>query len=161
MKIAMGADINGFHLKEEIKAYLEELGHEITDMSTLSEDTPVKYYDIVEGVAHGVQNKDYERGILFCGTGMGVGILANKYQGIYAACVETYWGAVKSRAINNANVLTMGGWIMGARRGREIAEAWLNTNLGDGLEDFRKPLVQANTGKLAEFEAELFKNQGK
>ena len=124
MRVALGSDKSGFLLKEAIKTYLTEQGIEFEDMGT-----PV--------VARAVQSGKFDRGILICGTGMGMSLVANKFDGIYAACVESVYGAKMCRAINNANILTMGGWIIGPEMGVEMVKAFLNTGFTQDLEPWR------------------------
>lgn len=156
MKIIMGADINGFTLKEAVKEFLLENGHEITDVGVMDKTSPIPYFEVVQKVAKKIQSGEYERGILCCGTGMGVSILANKFKGIYAACVESFYAAKQCRAVNNANVLTMGGWMIGEKLGCDITKVFLNTELGEDLEDFRKKNVINATKKIKEIEEDLF-----
>ena len=120
MKVALGSDKSGFVLKEAIKAYFTEQQIAFEDMGTLVLDQGKPYYEVAPVVARAVQTGDFDRGILICGTGMGMSLVANKFQGIYAACAESVYSAKMCRAINNANILTMGGWIIGPEMGIEI-----------------------------------------
>lgn len=95
------------------------------------------YYEAAPVVARAVQSGQFDRGILICGTGMGMSLVANKFDGIYAACVESVYGAKMCRAINNANILTMGGWIIGPEMGVEMVKAFLNTGFTQDLEPWR------------------------
>ena len=120
MRVALGSDKSGFLLKEAIKTYLTEQGIEFEDMGTQDLEHGKPYYEAAPVVARAVQSGKFDRGILICGTGMGMSLVANKFDGIYAACVESVYGAKMCRAINNANILTMGGWIIGP----EMAWKW-------------------------------------
>ena len=140
MKIIMGADFGGYDLKQAIKADLLAQGYEITD---LCPDGPMPYQDAAVQVAQGVQSKSFDRGIVICGTGMGVSIIANKFRGVYAALCESVYTARRSRAINNTNVLCMGGFVVGHVLGCEMANAWLQAEYLQGL----KPQEVQRCGK--------------
>ena len=108
MKIAMGADHAGFDLKESIKKELESLGYEILDCGTASGDLKVDYPDWGFKTAESVASHKAEMGILFCGTGIGMSIVANKVNGIRASLCHDHFTAEMSRKHNNANVLVIG-----------------------------------------------------
>ena len=91
-KIIIGADDSGFTLKEAVKEYLIKNGYEVTDVGTLSLDEPVVYYEVGRRVAKEVADKKFERGLLFCGTGMGVSLVANKFPGVYCGLCESVFG---------------------------------------------------------------------
>ena len=137
MKVALGSDKSGFLLKEAIKTYLTEQGIEFEDMGTQDLEHGKPYYEAAPVVARAVQSGKFDRGILICGTGMGMSLVANKFDGIYAACVESVYGAKMCRAINNANILTMGGWIIDPEMGVEMVKAFLNTGFTQDLEPWR------------------------
>ena len=101
-KIIIGSDKSGFQLKEAVKAHLVEAGYEVTDAGSQSEENAMFYYEAAENVAPRVGGGEFEKGILICGTGMGMSIVANKHKGVYAAVCENTYAAEKSRAINNA-----------------------------------------------------------
>lgn len=90
-KIIIGSDKSGFQLKEAVKAHLVEAGYEVTDAGSQSEENAMFYYEAAENVAPRVGGGEFEKGILICGTGMGMSIVANKHKGVYAAvCENTY-----------------------------------------------------------------------
>ena len=93
MKIAIGSDKSGFNAKEAIKAYLLEAGVDFDDLGTLDADQPMPYYAVADKVAPLVQNGTYDRAILICGTGAGMGVVANKYKGVYAVACEGVYSA--------------------------------------------------------------------
>lgn len=130
MKIAIGADHGGYLHKEEIKKFLSNQGHEVTDFGTDSENS-VDYNDYALKVAYGVRDKKYDRGILVCGTGVGMSIMANKVEGIRAALVHDLFTAEATRLHNNSNVLTMGGRIVSIEKAVEIADVWVNTEFSN------------------------------
>lgn len=143
MKIAIGADISGFELKEAIRKYLEEKGIEYEDFGTKDEENQVEYYDIVPKVAPKIQSGEYDRAILFCGTGMGMAQIANSYKGIRAAVCESLYAAKLCRAINDSNILTMGGFLVAPNLGIQMTEAFLNTEITEGMGDFHDFLLEA------------------
>jgi ribose 5-phosphate isomerase B len=136
-KIFIGSDKSGFALKEAIKHYLYENNYEAEDIGTIDEENAVPFFEVAEKGAKLIQNKTYERGILICGTGMGMSIVANKHEGVYGAACESVYAAEKCRAINDANILCMGGWIIAPIMGVEMAKAFLNTKFTENLEDWR------------------------
>lgn len=143
-KMLIGSDKSGFELKEAVKAHLIELGYEVEDCGTTDPEKAMAYYEVAPVGAKKVSDGAYEKAILICGTGMGMAVVANKFPGVYAAVCENTYAAEKARAINNANVLTMGGWITGTVVGCEIVDKFLNTEFLQGLEDWRqKNLIKA------------------
>lgn len=131
MKIALGADHGGIHLKETIKIFLTEQGFEVTDFGTHSEES-VDYPDIAELVAKAVAAGEYDRGILICGTGIGIGIAANKVKGIRAALCHDCFSAKASREHNDANILTMGERVIGPGLALSIVDIWVHTEFSGG-----------------------------
>ena len=125
MKIALGADHGGFELKEEIKKYLETSGYEVKDFGTYSTES-CDYPDIALPVAEAVAAKEFEFGILICGTGIGIGISANKVPGIRAALCSDTFSAHATREHNNANILTMGQRVVGPGLAIDIVKTFLN-----------------------------------
>jgi ribose 5-phosphate isomerase B len=126
MRIAIGADHAGFGLKEEIRKTLSDLGLSVEDFGTKSSDS-VDYPDFAERVARLVAAGEFDRGILVCGTGIGMAIAANKIPGIRAATVTDVEMARLSREHNDANVLAIGGRILERKRALEIVRAFLET----------------------------------
>ena len=112
MKIALGADHGGWELKEAIKPLLQELGHEIQDFGTYDENS-VDYPEFGEAVASAVAEGKADRGILVCGTGIGMCMVANKHPGIRAALCHDLYTARLSREHNDANILVLGGRVVG------------------------------------------------
>lgn len=136
-KLFIGSDKSGFLLKETIKQYLIEQNYTVSDIGTLEEDKPLPFFEVAQKGATLIQNKEFERGILICGTGMGMSIVANKHEGVYAAACESVYAAEKCRAINDANVLCMGGWVIAPIMGLEMTKIFLNTAFTQNLEDWR------------------------
>lgn len=155
-KIVLGSDKSGFILKETIKAHLIEQGYEVEDCGTLDEEKPMPYFEVAPIVAKKIQDKEYEKAILICGTGMGMSIVANKFKGVYTAVVENTYAAEKSRAINNANIVAMGGWITGTIVGCDIVDAFLNTEFTEGLEPWRQDFLKNAYSKVQEIEDGIY-----
>lgn len=129
--LAIGSDHGGFRLKEDIKTYLTEQGVTFRDFGTFSNES-VDYPDISRAVAEAVAKGECERGIILCGTGIGVSIAANKVHGIRAALCHDTFSARMSREHNDANILTMGERVIGAGLARDIVNIWLKTEFAGG-----------------------------
>lgn len=136
MKVAIGADHGGFKLKAELTELLQELGIDYTDFGTYSSDS-IDYPDVAIPVAEAVANGEFDRGILICGTGIGIGIAANKVKGIRAALVHDTFSAKATRQHNNSNILTMGERVIGTGLARDIAQIWLETEFEGGRHENR------------------------
>ena len=131
MKLAIGSDHGGFRLKEAIKTYLLAHDYEVTDFGTESEDS-CDYPDFALPVAEAVAKGEYDRGILICGTGIGIGIVANKVKGVRAALCHDTFSAEACRNHNDANILTMGERIVGEGLALKIVETFLNSEFEGG-----------------------------
>ena len=131
MKIAVGSDHRGYESKEQIKNIVAQLGHEVVDFGTAS-NNPVDYPDVAYLAAKAVVNNQAERAILACGTGIGMCIAANKVMGIRAALCHDELSAQISRDHNDANVLCISGDLIGEVLLRKIVEVWLSTPFGGG-----------------------------
>ena len=138
MKIAIGSDKSGFAVKEAIKAFLTEQGADFADLGTTDLEHVHTYYEVAGTVAPLVQSGEYDRAILICGTGAGMNVVSNKFKGVYAVACEGVYSAKMARAINNANILCMGGWIVGPEMAIEMVKAFLTTEWCQDLEDWRK-----------------------
>lgn len=132
MKIVIGSDHFGYPLKEDLKVRLQELGHEPVDLGCGSPSEPVDYPDIAVAVADVIARGDYERGILICGTGIGMAIVANKIPGVRAACCHDLYSAERARKSNDAQILTMGAQIVGFALGRQLLDHWLASEFAGG-----------------------------
>ncbi len=129
--IALGSDHAGYHLKGTIKAHLQKAGLPFTDFGTFDEES-VDYPDYAFYVGKAVANGECEKGILVCGTGIGIGIAANKIPGIRAALCHDLFSAQASREHNDANILTMGARIISEDLALEIVDTWLKTEFAGG-----------------------------
>ncbi len=131
MKIIVGADHAGFELKDHIRQVLERLGHEVTDVGTHSADS-VDYPDYAREVAEAVQAGRFDRGVLVCGTGLGMCIAANRFSGVRAAAPRTEFEAALSREHNDANVLCLGGRVQTPQLAESVLHTWLETDFAGG-----------------------------
>ena len=128
MKIAIGSDHAGYRLKQVIISEVKELGHEITDLGAFTDERPAEDYHYTgAAVAQAVASGSYERGIVICGTGIGISIAANKVPGAYAALCNDLFTAQMSREHNDANILALGARIVGEGLAKEIVRIWLAT----------------------------------
>jgi ribose 5-phosphate isomerase B len=131
VRIAIGSDHAGYGLKEELKGHLKELGHEVEDLGTHSEE-PADYPPICARVARAVRDGEADRGIVLGGSGQGEQISANKVRGVRAALCNDLFTARLSREHNDANVLSMGARIVAPALAREILRTWLETGFDGG-----------------------------
>ena len=156
MKIAIGSDRSGFAVKEAVKAYLTEAGIEFDDLGTQDLDNAVPYYAVADAAAPRVQAGEYDRAVLICGTGAGMCVVSNKYKGVYAVACEGVYSAKMARAINNANVLCMGGWIAGPEMAIEMVKAFLETEWCQDLEDWRKENMKKFAVQVSAIEDKIY-----
>lgn len=141
LKIAIGSDHGGFELKAKIAEYLESKGIEIKDFGTFTNES-CDYPVFAKEVAIEVANGSFDRGILICGTGIGVSIVANKVKGIRAAlCFDTFC-AKMSREHNNANILCLGQRVLSQDLALEIVDIWLKTDFEGGRHQRRVDLIE-------------------
>lgn len=131
MKIAISSDHGGNNLRKEIMSLLDELQISYEDFGPKSDDS-VDYPDYARPVADGVASGKFDRGILICGTGIGMSIAANKVKGIRCALVHDVFSAKATRCHNDSNVLAMGERVIGPGLAGEIVKAWLNTDFEGG-----------------------------
>ena len=131
MKIAVGSDHGGFELKELIIRFLEEMGQEVESVGCHSLDS-VDYPDFADKVCGAIQEGRCERGILVCGTGIGMSIAANRHRDIRAALCHESFTARMSREHNNANVLCLGERVIGTEIALDIVKAWVETEFSGG-----------------------------
>lgn len=129
--IIMGADHFGLPLKNAIRDYLVKLGYEVVDRG-VNNDTPVDYPDVGAMVAEEVGEGKFERGILVCGTGAGMAIVANKVPGVRAVCVNDPYTAERAVASNNAQIITFGAQITGSVVAEKLIDVWLGSEYKGG-----------------------------
>jgi ribose 5-phosphate isomerase B len=152
MNIAIGADEAAFELKEKIITHLSNMGHEVKDYGVYDAN-PILYPDIALRVATAVVSGKYERGIILCGTGIGMAITANKVPGIRAAVCHDPYSAERSRKSNNCQIMTMGSRVVGEELAKMIVNIWLNSEFQGG----------GSTSKVARMEEidQQFRIEGK
>ncbi len=131
MKLAIASDHAGFALKEEVTKYLVSKGHSVEDFGCYEEES-CDYPDFAQPLCEAVLASICERGILICGTGLGMSYTANRYSGIRAALCVTPYMAEMSRAHNDANVLVLGSRVIDGAAARDIIEVWLKTPFEGG-----------------------------
>ncbi|HID98481.1 MAG TPA: ribose 5-phosphate isomerase B [Thermodesulfobacteriaceae bacterium] len=141
MKIAIGSDHGGFLLKERTRKLVEQMGHQVHDAgcySTDSVDYPVQGRKVAELVASGA----YERGILICGTGIGMSMVANRTPGIRATLCHELFTARMSREHNDSNILCMGERVIGPGIAEEVVRIWLSTSFAGGRHRRRLDMLE-------------------
>lgn len=131
MKISMGSDHGAFAMKEHLKQYLTEQGHQVVDCGTYSTDS-CDYADFAKAAAQLVASGDCDRGIVMCTTGIGISIAANKVRGIRCALCSEPYSAEMTRRHNDANMLAMGGALIGSNMADRIVDVFLNTEFEGG-----------------------------
>jgi ribose 5-phosphate isomerase B len=142
MQIGVACDHGGFELKEELKPFLKSLGAEPMDMGTFSEES-VDYPDFGVLLAEKVSRGELEKGILICGTGIGMSMVANKFPRVRAALANDLYSSRCSREHNDANILIIGGRIVGKELAKEIVKVWLETPFAGGRHKRRLEKVEA------------------
>ncbi|MEK6775406.1 MAG: ribose 5-phosphate isomerase B [bacterium] len=142
MKIAIGADHGGFDLKKTIVGILKALGHDVTDFGCHGTES-VDYPDFAEKVAIGVSEGIFERGILICGTGIGMSMAANRFPNVRCALCHNLYTARLSREHNDANILAMGGRVIGAGIAAEMVKVFLETAFEGGRHTRRLDKINA------------------
>ena len=147
--MVIGADPFAYGLKKAVAQHLKNRGVEVMDMDSYAE-TP--YYEVAEKAAREISAGNADGAVLFCGTGAGMAIVANKICGVRAVCVESVFAAKKAKAINDANAITMGAMIIGEAMACEMVDAWLDTKFAEGFEQLREFLESAR-GQVGKIDA--------
>ena len=132
MIIAIGSDDAGYSLKEVIKGYLASKDIDIKDFGAVSECDPTLYPETAKNVATAVAEKRYDRGILICGTGIGMCIVANKIGGVRAALCHDTYSAERARKSNDAQIITLGARVIGSELAKKIIDEWLGSDFAGG-----------------------------
>jgi ribose 5-phosphate isomerase B len=157
MKIAIASDLSGFPLKEEIVAHLKaKEGVEVIDFGIPSADQPKPYFEQAPKVCEAILSGQAEKGILICGTGQGMAIVANKHKGIYACVVDDIFSGERAKIVNDANVITMGGWITAPFVAKEIVDGWLAMHFTQKME-FKKDFLTNALNQVKAIEAKNFR----
>lgn len=165
-EILVGADFAGFPLKEAVVAHLKDYGWKVTDIGVKKdsnpEDTDLMFHRIGLRVGAMIAEKEFERALIFCGTGMGIHIAASKCPGVHSGVVESVPAALRAITGNGVNVLAMGAFYVAPKMGCDIADAYLQHDLGDGYEwwpnfyEFHKLAID----ELNAFEYDKYKKNG-
>ena len=144
--IVISSDHNGVEDKEQLKTYLKGEGYRVIDIGPYTPEVSVDYVDYAAQLSTIVSNKEADRGILLCGTGVGMSIVANRYPGVRAVLAHNELTAVKSRDHNYSNVLCLGSWLSSQIEMREMSKMWLDEAWGEGRHIKRVTKIDANTG---------------
>lgn len=151
MSIAIGCDEAAYDLKEKIKRFIEDKGFEVEDYGVY-DTTPVLYPDIAVMVAKAIAQGKHERGILLCGTGIGMAIAANKVPGIRAAVCHDPFSAERSRKSNDAQIMTLGARVVGEELAKSLVTIWLES-------EFQGGGSTSKVNKIAEYENEFLNSK--
>jgi rfaE bifunctional protein nucleotidyltransferase chain/domain len=144
--IVISSDHNGVEDKEQLKSYLKGEGYRVIDIGPYTPEVSVDYVDYAAQLSTIVSNKEADRGILLCGTGVGMSIVANRYPGVRAVLAHNELTAVKSREHNDSNVLCLGSWLSSQIEMREMSKMWLDEAWGEGRHIKRITKIDVNTG---------------
>ena len=158
IKLSIASDLSGFPLREAIVKHLNEKYAdtiEVIDFGIESADKPKPYFEQAPKVAKSVQSGESQKGILICGTGQGMAIVANKHKDVYASVVDSVFSGERSKIINNANVITMGGWVTAPFLGIEIVDAWLSMAFTQKME-FKKDFLTNAFAQVQKLEDEIY-----
>ncbi len=147
-KVSIGSDHAGFHLKEEVKKFLGEIGLELSDKGAFSAEEKVDYPDFARLVAEDVIRGEAQLGILICGTGIGMSITANKFPGIRAALVLNEYMAKMAKAHNNANVIVLSGRVISPEYAKELIKVFLETEFEGGRHERRLKKISEIEGEI-------------
>ncbi len=131
MKIIVGSDHIGRPLKDGLCEHLKQQGIEVDDIGSY-DDTPVDYPDVAQSLAEAVARGEYDRGLLVCGTGIGMAIVANKVPGVRAACCHDPYSAERARKSNDAQIITMGAQVIGAETAKSLMDIWMKSDFAGG-----------------------------
>ena len=144
--IVISSDHNGVEDKQQLKTYLKGEGYQVIDIGPFTTEVSVDYVDYAAQLSTIVSNKEADRGILLCGTGVGMSIVANRFPGVRAVLAHNKLTAVKSREHNDSNVLCLGSWLSSQIEMREMSTMWLNEVWGEGRHVKRTTKIDSNTG---------------
>lgn len=157
--VIMGADPRGISLKNAVKEALVDEGFEVIDITG---DEQQASYDVGYNVGKAIAEHKYDYGFVFCGTGMGVNLVANKFDGVYCALCESIETARLSRVINNANVLAMGGLIVTPYIGQQMARTFVNTGFSKGFSEVPpEALIEGDQGRKLKIKEIMEYNENK
>ena len=131
MKVAVDSDIIGMDLKRTVVEHLVTLGIEVEDLNLLGKKK-VDYPDVGYNLARRLANKEFDRGVLICGTGLGMAMIANKVEGIYAGVCHDVYSAERLRKSNDAQIITMGSRVVGPELAKSVLSAWVRSEFDGG-----------------------------
>lgn len=131
-RVILGADIAGFDLKEAVKEHLIQKGYEIVDVGMTDKENKIPFQEVGFRVGRAVSRGEFERGLLFCGSGMGIHLAAAKFPGVLCAVCESVPAAKRCVVANNCNILAMGGFYVAPYTGCQMAEEYLGSSFGEG-----------------------------
>ncbi|MCX7024160.1 MAG: RpiB/LacA/LacB family sugar-phosphate isomerase [Spirochaetes bacterium] len=155
--IAIASDLSGLPLKNAIVEHLARRDDVVLhDFGIDSEDAPQPYFVQAPKVAKAILSGEASKGILICGTGQGMAIVANKFKGVYACVVDDLFSGERAKIVNNANVITLGGWITAPFLGTQIVDAWLAVAFTQKME-FKKDFLENAFRQVQVLEDEAFK----
>lgn len=157
MKVVIASEFAGFPLKCFVLNYLKEQGFDVTDVGQRTEEEQMLYPQAAKNLAQAIQSGDYEKGILICGSGAGVSIVANKFKGVYAVACESIFTAQGIPVINDANVLTMGNNVVGPKNACAMVEKFLSNRFALGETPARKEFLTGMLNDVKKIEDENFK----
>ena len=157
MKVVISCDPAGFPLKNVLVQYLKDTGHEVVDVGMKSAEEKILYPQAAAAAAKVIQSGECAKGIIVCGTGAGVSIVANKFKGVYAVACESIFTAQNIAIINNANVLTMGNNVVGPKNAFAMADKFLGNTFAMGETPERKAYLRERLDDVQKFENENFK----
>lgn len=153
MKVVIDCDDAAIDLKKVIVGHLSAKGVEVTDLDYLGKNSGAYYPEIGFNLAQTIKNGTFERGILICGTGLGMAIIANKVEGVYAGVCHDVFSAERLRKSNNAQVLTMGARVIGPELAKMVVDAWL-------VSEFQGGGSQPKVDQIRELERKSFHPEG-
>lgn len=159
--VVVGSDFAGFRLKEAVKRHLVERGWTVTDLTPTDDDLPM-YHRVGFLVGSRISEQEFEKGLIFCGSGMGIHIAASKCPHVHAAVCESVPTALRAATANNANVLAIGAFFTAPRLASAMADAFLEHSLGDGYESWEGFHEYHNIGysECENFDYETYKANG-
>jgi len=159
IRIAIASDLSGFPLKDSLVKYFKEERSkeiEIINFGINDVNAPKPYFEQASKVAKAILKGDAEKGILICGTGQGMAIVANKHKGIYATVAVDIFSGERGKIINNSNIITLGGWITAPFHGIQIVKSWLEMSFTQKME-FKKDFLTNAFENVKKIEDENFK----
>jgi ribose 5-phosphate isomerase B len=162
-QILVAADFAGLNLKDHVVAHLKRHGWEVTDIGVQKNDPDAEmFHRIGFKVGAKIAEKEFEKALIFCGTGMGIHIACSKAPGVQCAVCESVPSALRAVTGNACNVLSMGGFYVAPQTGVEMADAFLNHKMGDGYEDIENwnPFHQIAYDEIDAFDYEEYKANG-